>query len=232
LGRPPLQGYSLIAWGIIIAGILVSASLLATVGKAPKTTTSTVFETQTVNGTVTTTSTITVVPPDYAVVNSNVSNGLVLSASIGPIQATTGHEIIVTAWVTNTLSTALEVNATSMTNPAYGPCEQAFATGVLVYQGNYTLANLPQGAGLLLFDPSLDYTCPTVTHYQYSFSPNSDVATRLGSTGPVVETSVLSGFYAGSGQRYILNQFPPGYYTVKVFDAWGQAAIGHFGVTV
>jgi len=238
LSRQPLRSYSIIASAIIIAGILIAASLFVAVGKAPKTTTSTVVETQTVNGTATTTlnmtvtSTVTLVPPNFAVVNSSVSKGLELSALIGPVQARTGQNITVTALVTNTLVTALTVNATSMTNPAYGPCEQTFATGVDVYLGNYTMADLSQGKALLLYDPSLPYTCPTVTHYQYSFSPNSDVATSRGSTGPVVETSVLSGYYTGSGQSYAFNQFPPGVYTVKVFDAWGQAAIGHFEVTV
>ena len=192
-------------------------------GKAPRTTTSTVIETQTVTS-------IAFVSTNFAIVNSSISNGLELSALIGPIQASSGQNITVTAMVTNTLSTASKVNATSMTNTVYGPCAQNFATGVDVYQGNHTIFDLSQGKALLLWDPGLVYSCITATHYQYLFSPNSDVATRLGSTGPVVETSVLSGYYSDSGQSHSFSRFSPGVYTVKIFDAWGQAVIGHFEV--
>ena len=102
-----------------------------------------------------------------------------------------------------------------------------------MYHGNYTASTLPPGGGLFFYNPTGIYACPTEIESQFSFSPNSDIATSGGHSGPEQSpTSELSGYYAGSGQNYAFTQFPPGVYTVKVFDAWGQAAIGHFEVTV
>ncbi len=143
-----------------------------------------------------------------------------------------GDKVTVLAQVYNTLSTEVTVNATSITNPVYGPCEQEFATGVEVYQGDYTAGNSnATGARLFLYNPSLIYTCPTVSSYQYAFSPNSDIASRAGAICSVSETSVLAGYWTGSGQSYAFQAFLPGIYTVEVFDAWGQVAVGHFQVS-
>jgi len=64
LSRQPLRSYSIIASAIIIAGILIAASLFVAVGKAPKTTTSTTtntaLETETVTSTSVSTTTVTI----------------------------------------------------------------------------------------------------------------------------------------------------------------------------
>ena len=89
---------------------------------------------------------------------------------------------------------------------------------------------------MLLYNPALIYTCPEVFTFQYTFSPNSDVASVQPSgglksiTGPVNETSVLQGYWTGSGQNYTFHTFSQGTYTVVVFDAWKQSAIGYFQV--
>jgi hypothetical protein len=159
-------------------------------------------------------------------------DGLQLTAAFSPVVAQ-GSNVTVSAQVYNTLPTEVEVNATSMANPAYGPCQQRFATGVDVYQGDYSAANLTQGTELLLYNPVLIYTCPEVFTFQYSFAPNSDNATveqipgGQTTTGPVSEMSTLAGYWTGSGQNYT---FPVGNYTLVVFDAWGQTAVGHFAV--
>ncbi|MGD0330922.1 MAG: hypothetical protein ABSB40_10895 [Nitrososphaeria archaeon] len=76
--------------------------------------------------------------------------------------------------------------------------------------------------------------------FQYTFSPNSNIATiqlSLGAfepkstTSPVNETSILAGYWTGSGQDYVFHTFPTGIYTVVVFDAWGQEAIGYFQIS-
>jgi hypothetical protein len=198
------------------------------------TTASTALETETITSTVTgnpvtrtstlnltVTSAVTVAPPNYALVNSSVSNGLEVSALIGPVHVATGQNIAITIWVSNTLSRVVTVNATGITNPIVGPCPIELQ-GAEVYQGNYTASTLPPGGGLFFYNPTGIYSCPTTIESQFSFSPNSDIATS---------TSELSGYYAGSGQNYAFTQFPPGVYTVKVFDAWHQVAIGHFEVT-
>jgi YVTN family beta-propeller protein len=142
----------------------------------------------------------------------------------------------VVAQVYDVLSTVVVANATSMDNPANGPCEQGQATGVEVYQGSYSAANLSAAKALLLYDPGLTYTCPEVFTFTYTFSPDSDVAAvqadqgPKNTTGPVNETSTLQGYWVGSGQSYTLRTFPPGTYTVVAFDAWGQKALGYFQV--
>jgi len=162
-------------------------------------------------------------------VKSNITGGLQLTATITPIDNPQGGNVTVVAQVYNTLSSAVTVNYTSMANPASGPCAQGFATGVEVFP--YTSENSNATAGrLFLYNPSLLWICPTLVSYQYSFSPNSDVATRQGLQAQVSETSMLAGYWTGSGQNYVFQTFPPGNYTVDVFDAWGQHAIGHFQV--
>jgi hypothetical protein len=178
----------------------------------------------------TVTSTVTVAPPNYALVNSSAPNGLEVSALIGPVRVATGQNITITVWVSNTLSRVVTVNATGIINPIAGPCV-AGLEGAEVYQGNYTASNLPPRGGLFFYNPTGIYACPTEIGSQISFSPNSDIATIGGYSGPEQSTSELSGYYAGSGQNYAFTQFPPGVYTVKVFDAWNQVAIGYFEIT-
>jgi hypothetical protein len=166
--------------------------------------------------------------------SSNVTDGLRLSATIDPTVVDQGGNLTVTAEVSNTLPTDVSVNATSMTNPAYGPCQQDFATGIHVYEGSYTSANISK---LLLYNPSLIYTCPEVFTFHYYFSPESDVATVHttgapgNTTGPISEASTVNGYWTGSGQNYAFQPFPLGTYTIEVFDAWGQTTIGHFQVS-
>lgn len=184
---------------------------------------------------------------DYAsassTVHSPVRNGLELTATIKEVFLPEGQNLTVVAEVNNTLSTPLTVNATSITNPAYGPCQQAFASGVEVYSGNLTyLVLFNNGSNptpLLLYDPSLTYTCPAVFNFQYVFQPDSAMATINSSlaghfyrtdTRLVNESSVVAGYWVETPTGYQLQKFPPGQYTVVVFDAWGDRAIGHFQV--
>lgn len=178
--------------------------------------------------------------PNQVALRSNVSLGLQLVATIKPIQASQGQNISVVAQVYNTLSAEVNVTTESITNPVFGPCQQRFATAVNVYSGNYSYGDLfnnrSQPARLLLYDPSLAYTCPEVFSFNYSFSPNSDIALvqpngPKGTVGPVNETSVFSGYWTGSGQNYSYKEFPPGVYTIVVSAAWGQKVIGYFRVT-
>jgi hypothetical protein len=164
-------------------------------------------------------------------VESNITGGLQLTATIKPAYVPKGQNITVMAQVFNTLSSEVKVNATSMANPASGPCELGFLTGVRVYQGQYTMANLSNGTELLLYNPSLPWICPTLVSYQYSFAPNSDLVTRQNLARQVNESSILAGYWTGSGQRYAFQPFLPGICTVEVFDAWGQHAVGHFQVS-
>jgi hypothetical protein len=187
-----------------------------------------------------TSSTATATGPSAETLSSNVSLGLELIATITPTQASPGGNFSVSAQVYNTLSSPVNVTADSMVNPALGPCQQQVATGLYVYSGNYTYLELfnnrSQPATLLLYDPALNYTCPEVFTFDYSFSPQSDMAVvqAIGFKSaalPVNGTSVLSGYWAGSGQNYSYRAFPPGVYTVAVYDSWGEKVIGYFQVT-
>jgi hypothetical protein len=155
---------------------------------------------------------------------------------IKPIDVPQGQSVTVTAQVYNTLSSEVEVNATSMTNLADGPCQQGFATGVEVFQGHYTAANLSKATELLLYNPNLTYLCPRVFVFLYSFYPFSDVATVQqgpggpSTTGPVNETSIIDGYWTSSEQNYTFQTFPQGSYTVVVFDAWSQTTYAYFQV--
>jgi hypothetical protein len=225
-------------WAVLAAVVLI---LVAAYAAAPDiirasttTTTATSTSTQIVISTVsgapitrtsilnaTVTSTVTVAPPGYAIVNSSVSNGLEVSALIGPVQAASGQNITITEWVSNTLSSVVTVNATQIMNPVSGLCPDGFA-GAEVYPGNYTASDLPSGMGFDFINPPAVSVCTTTTESQISISPNSLVRSS---------TSDSSGYYAGFGRNYTFTYFPPGTYTVKIFDAWNQVAIGYFEIT-
>ena len=99
-----------------------TTDLMTTVTATPITSTVTgnpLTRTSTLNLTVT--SVVTVAPPNYALLNSSVSNGLEVSALIGPVHVATGQSIAITIWVSNTLSRVVTVNATGIINPIVGP---------------------------------------------------------------------------------------------------------------
>ena len=175
--------------------------------------------------------------------HSPVQNGLELTATIKEVFLPEGQNLTVVAEVNNTLSAPLMVDATSIDNPAYGPCQQAFATGVEVYSGNYTNLELFNNGStptpLLLYNPTLIYTCPAVFGFQYDFEPDSAMATVNSSlagnhyrteTRLVNETSVVAGYWVQTPSGYQFQKFPVGQYTVVAFDAWGHRAVGHFQV--
>lgn len=210
------RSYLIIAAAIVIAGIFISASLFVAVGEAPRTSTSI----STVES-ITTVTTYYPSTPGSSVVYSNITSGIQLSAIISPSTSGFGQNFTVVAIVRNVLTVSIQLNATGLDNPAYGPCQQAIATGINVYSGYYTRANISEASPLSLYNPSLIYTCPTESTTRYDFSPGNGV----------VETSVISGDWVGSAQNYTFNKYlPPGTYTVVVFDAWDQTAIGYIQV--
>lgn len=171
------------------------------------------------------------------VVHSPIDNSLELAATIRQAYLGEGQNLTVIAEVNNTSPDPLKVNSTSMDNPAYGPCDQGFATGIQVYAGHYSLTDLTEAQGLLLYNPSSTYFCPAIFTFYYTFSPNSANATMApylngfapeNETRLVRETSVVGGYWIGSGQAYAFRRFDPGQYTVLVFDAWGNKVIGYF----
>ena len=213
---------------IVVAAIVISAaafsysSFEATVTKtvstnsvSVSTVTSTITGATTLTTTSTELSTITV-SPSSAVINSPVKNDHELSAAIQPTVASLGQNITIIATVLDVGSTTFEMNTTGLVNPVYGPCAQAFATGVYAYSGYYSSANVSQANQLLIYNPNLIHLCPTQSIFHHTFSPLSGMT----------EVSVLTGYWTGSS----FQPFPAGVYTMSVFDAYGQVAIGHFQV--
>jgi hypothetical protein len=177
-------------------------------------------------------------------IHSNVRFGLELTVTFASTVLASGQTLTVVAEVNNTLPSEVKLNTTSMTNPVFGPCAQGFATGVEVYAGNYSYMQLfnngSRPSPLLLYNPSLSYLCPAVFTFMYTFRPNSAIATVQSFLGGsqagknessvVKETSVVKGYWTGSGQYYNFHEFPQGQYTVMVYEGWGQKLIGYFQV--
>jgi len=113
-----------------------------------------------------------------------------------------------------------------------------FATGFLIYQGNYDARNFTSGSPLVLVVPGLGPPCPAaVPPVNYSFSPDSDNASSYGNVPPELGTAKtisisdsLEGYWTGNGSAPALNPFNPGIYTLVAVDRWGQAAILQFTV--
>ncbi|TLY17185.1 MAG: hypothetical protein E6K86_02675 [Thaumarchaeota archaeon] len=169
---------------------------------------------------------------------------LELLVRVTPQVASQGRNITVVAEVYNPLQTIVVVNATTIINPAQGPCGQNSATGVRVYSGHFTSFTLSGATPLLLYNASLIPPCPAIFSFVYTFQPNSDNATvqalppfpTQAETRLVNETTTLSGYWvncclAGPGASYMFQKFHPGQYTVVVFDEWGQQIIEYFEVT-
>jgi hypothetical protein len=180
----------------------------------------------------------------FVTIHSGISSvGLELAVTL-PTRVPQGRNVTIVAEVNNTLSTPVRLNTTSMTNPAYGPCAQGFATKIVVYLGNYTYLQLFNNRSnptpLLLYNPTLIYSCPAVFTFTYTFNPKSSVATiqpfiggfqSKNETRAVRENSVVGGYWTASGQTYTFHKFQPGVYTVVIFDAWGnQKVIGYFKI--
>jgi hypothetical protein len=230
------------AIGWLGAAVLVIAVIVvAVVTLALMTTSQATSKSETNTTTSSTTNSATSSYGNASTIRSNVTNGLQLVATISPTDSPSGTNISVAAQVYNTLPTQVVVNATSIDNPADGPCQQGLASGVEAYQGTYTSANISSAEQLTLYNPSLPYLCPAAFTFTYTFSPNSDNATfeafqggngpiGKNTVGPVKETSILAGYWTGSGQNYTFHTFPQGKYTVVVFDVWKQSAIGYFQV--
>jgi hypothetical protein len=143
---------------VVVTGAgLIGSYYLRTNSAAVSTSTftTTIQSTTAVTETITTT-----VPSNSSVIYSPIAGGLLLSAVIQPTAAPYGQIVTVVASVRDLLSTNIQVNGSALDNPVYGPCAQAFATGAHVYSGRYSSANVSQASQLLLYNPSLIYTCP------------------------------------------------------------------------
>lgn len=175
------------------------------------------------------------------VTKTSTISGLQLFASVKPSSLAVGQNVTIVAGVYNPLQTKVQVNASEIINPTQGPCGLwTNPTGIRVYSGHYTFANLSTASPLLLYNAWPIVFCPISFNSTYTFQPNSDNATVSyfeTSTRLVAnETILLSGYWvtsllAGPGPGYTFRNFGPGQYSVIIFDAWGQQLVEYFEVT-
>jgi hypothetical protein len=155
-----------------------------------------------------------------SLVFSSVSNGIQLSALVQPeSQAYNAGNFTVIATVHNILPTSVNLNASELVDPLFGPCPFDTATGLELFMGHYNSSTISEAAPLQLYNPNEnDAYCPTEETQQYTLGPG----------GNVTETLVIPGYWTGSSQNAtFVRGLPPEGYTVLVFDAWNQTVIGY-----
>jgi len=181
--------------------------------------------------------------PGFGTNSTATTPSLQLVAAVSPASVTVGQNVTIVAEVFNPLPTNLTISATEMANPSQYPCGLGiFPTGIRVYSGHYTLANLSAAAPLQLYNASGGPpACFVLFSSVYTFLPDSDEAkvSYLGTSTTYVanQTIVLMGYWTqqlpatGPLPVFVLQSFEPGAYTVLVFDSWGQRLIEYFQVT-
>jgi hypothetical protein len=149
-----------------------------------------------------------------------------------------GTDITVTAYLYNPLHAFNDVSATPAENDALGDCGADLFTSIEVYSGFFTAANVSNGTPLQLFKPDESLLCVPMqlvsfVHMANNFTifPESRIAVLNGNQVVILnETSVISGYWTGSGENYIYQSFPVGKYTALISDQWGQMVFFHFTI--
>ena len=170
---------------------------------------------------VTSISTATAQPPWFV-------NSLQLAASVEPTHLTQGQNVTVTAWIYSPLAYDVTVTWAPTENPSEAPCSDAKLTRVSVYAGNHTFGDLSTASPLLQWNASVYPTCLNLGMRTSTFEAYGGTI--------MAETTTLGGYYVLSGtanglSRYVFQSFPPGTYTIVVFDAFGQQVIQYFQVS-
>jgi hypothetical protein len=246
LSSPPARNHLVVAAAIVIAGVLISASLFVAVGGA-KTTTTTLTSITTITSTVTSTFTSTQIqtstPPPGSVSDSVQGiNGLTLRLTVNVSTSSSEVTVDAVAGDYNLRASAANVTAADMWSVPEQVLQSHFCTagspvGVSVAQGHYTPSNVSSAKFLIFINPAVTYTCtvqapaPVGT---YAFSPMSDAAVASGSCGSRVcgydttasDQLVASGSYVDG----TLTGFAPGEYTVIAGDEWGNSLLAYFTV--
>ena len=121
-------------------------------------------------------------------------------------------------------------------------CPGSFPFGLDIFQGHYDFSNLSSAVPLALDNFTFPFPCFVGFNSTLDFGPHSDSAVDSNFLGTdyhqVNYTIVYSGYYVptnstdGSGMLvYKHHDFPPGQYTVKLFDQWDQTLLAYFRVT-
>ena len=188
----------------------------------------------------------TMVTTSFGGVNSASSesvDGLSLSLSLDSTNYQPGQPVSIVIGETNTLSKTNNVSAADkwpFPGLGVGPCGTLnYPFGVAIFQGNYTVGNVPSATPLKLYNPAASYNCPAILSgiSAYAFQPSSDTAAifQTSSTSPVLTESMSSeiqptGYWLASPNE-ALTDFDPGVYTVVGGDEWGALVVAHFTVS-
>ncbi len=251
----PSRSYLVIASAIVIAGILISASLFVTAGKAQKTTTVTsTYVSPRVLQLKVKLNTTTMRSGGAITAEISISNPLDENVSIAPnyqanssILAWNGHDFT--------------CGGLPASNPTWS------LAGYALFDGHYTSANLSSAGDPLTLDTPLGASCPAMpnpsavvflpngSNAVAIFSqPNQQPVKRQAVMNATTQVCVYEGYYncsggtslfgywtmppgpVHSGQNATISSpyfhyFAPGEYTLVVEDMWGQAIYSYFEVT-
>jgi hypothetical protein len=224
LSGQPTRSYLIIASAIVIAGILISASLFVALGNM-KTATVTVTTTAATSSAAILTTTGT--SGDGAFTSTtNDTLGLQIMLTLNSTRMTSGGSINITVAYKNVLARVLNLSAyaqdwrlTALGDDGddYGYCVGASAFALEVFAGHFTASNITLGAPL-----NADLK-NALTGCGLHFSAYNVFQPLSGGRG---FTDITSG-YNVQGQ---LLTFQPGEYTAVAGDRWGQMVILNFVV--
>jgi hypothetical protein len=235
------RSYTGIAIAIVIAGVLISASLFVAVDGATKTVTTTETSTSTSTATttasttviVTTTSTsypgitTTTVTARNETTSSDSIDGLRLVLSVNSDPVTVGNALVADVLEFNSQATANNVTASRdwAISAVLSSCPNTNVQpfGIALYSGYYTAQNVSKGTQLQIFPATV---CPEYERYVsgYLFQADSDVAVVLPGSGAAPMTGsaeIVNGTAFGQGAVQPLG---PGLYTLVAADEWGTLA--------
>ena len=172
-------------------------------------------------------------------------NGLELFLSLDSKTYQSGQQVGIDIDEKNTLSKTNTIISSAkwpVIGLGVGPCGVLnYPFGIVIFQGNYTAANISSGTPLQIYEPGI-YHCPMTLAgiSSYVFQPLSDNAAlfQMSESTPVINNMEMdtefepapTGFWARNEVGSTFTNFEPGVYTVVAGDEWGNLVILHFTV--
>ena len=172
-------------------------------------------------------------------------NGLELFLSLDSKTYQSGQEVGIDIDEKNTLSKTNTIISSAkwpVIGLGVGPCGVLnYPFGIVIFQGNYTAANISSGTPLQIYEPGI-YHCPMTLAgiSSYVFQPLSDNAAlfQMSESTPVINNMEMdtefepapTGYWASNDVGATFTNFEPGVYTVVAGDEWGALVVVHFTV--
>jgi len=172
-------------------------------------------------------------------------NGLELFLSLDSKTYQSGQQVGIDIDEKNTLSKTNTIISSAkwpVIGLGVGPCGVLnYPFGIVIFQGNYTAANISSGTPLQIYEPGI-YHCPMTLAgiTSYVFQPLSDNAAlfQMSESTPVINNMEMdtefepapTGYWASNDVGATFTNFEPGVYTVVAGDEWGALVVVHFTV--